>query len=142
MFEFLEKRKVVLVYIPLIIYWSLLFMGTTLPAPDVPSFGVGDKIKHLGAFFGLAVLLSFSFHYQNKNLLLKKYFLTGALLIAIFYGFLDELHQRFIPGRSSELLDWFADSLGAAAGIVFVYYLMKLLKYYPNTISKVNQTTS
>ena len=50
MFEFLEKRKVVLVYIPLIIYWALLLMGTTLPAPDVPSFGVGDKIKHFGAF--------------------------------------------------------------------------------------------
>ena len=140
MFEYLEKRKIAFVYIPLIIYWILLLIGTTLPAPDVPSLGVGDKFTHFGAFFGLAILLSFTLHYQNKNLLLKKYFLTATLIIASFYGFLDELHQKFIPGRSSEFLDWFADSLGAAAGIVFVFYLMKLLKYYPHTLTNVDQT--
>jgi len=141
LFEYIEKRKIVLVYIPLIIYWTLLLIGTTLPVPDVPSFGVGDKFIHFGAFFGLTVLLSFTLHYQNKNLLLKKYFLTATLIIATFYGFLDELHQSFIPGRSSEFLDWLADLLGTALGIMFVFYLMKLLKYYPHTLTKVDQTT-
>ena len=141
MFEYLEKRKVALVYIPLIIYWILLIIGTTLSAPDVPSFGVSDKFKHFGAYFGLAVLLSFSLHYQNKNLSLKKYFLTATLLIAAFYGCLDEFHQSFIPGRSAEFLDWVADSVGAAAGITFVYYLMKILKYSPGNLSKIDQTT-
>ena len=141
MFEYLEKRKLTLVYIPLILYWALLLMGTTLPAPDVPSFGVGDKFTHFGAFFGLAVLLSFTLHYQNKYILLKKYFLIAAFIIATFYGFLDELHQSFIPGRSNELLDWLADLVGAGLGIIFVFYLMKLLKYYPQTLTKVDQTT-
>jgi VanZ family protein len=141
LFEYLEKRKVSLVYIPLIIYWIILIIATTVPAPDVPSFGVSDKFKHFGAYFGLAVLLSFTLHYQNKNLLLKKYFLIAAWLIATFYGVLDELHQRFIPGRSAEFLDWFADALGAAAGIIFVHYLMKQMKYYPGNLPKVDQNT-
>ena len=141
MFEYLEKRKVALIYIPLIVYWIVLLVGTTLPATDVPSFGVSDKFKHFGAYFGLAVLLSFTLHYQGRNLLLKKYFLISAWIIASFYGMLDELHQRFIPGRSAEFLDWFDDALGAVAGCIFVYYVMKLLKYYPGTLSKADQTT-
>jgi VanZ family protein len=141
LFEYLEKRKVALVYIPLIIYWIILLIATTVPEPDVPTFGVSDKFKHFGAYFGLAVLLSISLHYQNKILLFKKKFLFASWLIATFYGLLDEFHQSFIPGRSAEFLDWLADSLGAAAGIIFVYYLMKLLKYYPQTLSKADQTT-
>ena len=54
---------------------------------------------------------------------------------------LDEIHQSFIPGRSAEFLDWIADALGAAAGCIFVFYLMKQLKYYPGTLSEVDQTT-
>jgi VanZ family protein len=141
LFEYLEKRKVLLIYVPLIIYWIVLLIGTTLPATHVPSFGVSDKFKHFGAYFGLAVLLCFTLHYQNKYLLLKNYFLLGTWIITSFYGMLDEIHQSFIPGRSAEFLDWFADALGAAAGCIFVYYLMKLLKYYPGALSKVDQTT-
>ena len=141
MFEYLEKRKVALVYIPLIIYWIILLIATTVPEPEVPSFGVGDKFKHFGAYLGLAVLLSFTLHYQNKNLLFKKYFLFAAWIIATFYGMLDEFHQSFIPGRSAEFLDWFADAVGAAAGCIFIYYLMKILKYYPGNLSKADQTT-
>ena len=140
MFEYLEKRKVALVYIPLIIYWSLLLMGTSLPAPDVPSFGIGDKFTHFGAYFGLAVLLSFTFHYQNKYLFLKKYFLTSTLVVVTVYGLLDEFHQSFIPGRSSEFFDWVADVIGAAAGIIFVFYLMKILKYSPSTFTKASHS--
>jgi len=136
LFEYLEKRKVILIYIPLIIYWSLLIIGTTLPATDVPSFGVGDKFKHLGAYFGLTVLLSFTLHYQNKYLFLKKYFLTSALIITSFYGILDELHQKFIPGRSGEFLDWVADAVGALLGTLFVYFLMKSTNHYPGFANK------
>ena len=85
-------------------------------------------------------LLCFTLHYQNKYIFLKKHFLISAFIIATFYGFLDELHQSFIPGRSNEFLDWLADLVGAGLGVIFVFYLMKLLKYYPNTLTKVDQT--
>ena len=47
------------------------------------------------------------------------------MIIVTFYGMLDEFHQSFIPGRSMEFFDWLADFLGAAAGITFVYGLIK-----------------
>jgi VanZ family protein len=40
-----------------------------------------------------------------------------ALLLASLYGVSDEVHQRFVPGRSMEFADWVADTLGAAVAI-------------------------
>lgn len=40
-----------------------------------------------------------------------------ALLVASAYGASDEWHQSFVPGRSTDLRDWIADTLGAASAI-------------------------
>lgn len=42
-------------------------------------------------------------------------FALGAALAAA-WGALDELHQRFVPGREADAVDVLADALGAAAG--------------------------
>jgi len=138
LFDYLEKRKVYFVYVPLIVYWLLLLIGTSLPTDDLPSVAISDKFKHFGAFFGLSILLALTLHYQNKFLLLKKYFLAAALIITSFYGLLDEIHQSFIPGRYNEFLDWVADSLGAIAGILLVFYVMKKFNYLPRTEIKIS----
>jgi len=129
LFEYLEKRKILLVYVPLILYWILLLIATSLPSKDLPSIGVYDKFEHFGAFFGLSVLLSLTFMYQNKYPLLKKYFWLSAFLFICFYGFLDEIHQLFIPGRECDILDWTADAIGAFIGVMLVLLLLKLFKY-------------
>ena len=139
MFEYLEKRKVPLIYFPLILYWIILFTATSLPAANLPSVAVGDKLKHFTAFFGLSVLLSLTLLYQNKVLLLKKYFLAAALIISSIYGLLDEIHQSFVPGRNNEFLDWVADSLGAAAGVFIVFYLLKKFKYFPKPLNNFSE---
>ena len=139
MFEYLEKRKVYLVYVPLIVYWIMLFIATTLPVSNLPSVDISDKIKHFSAFLGLSVLLSLTLIYQNKVLLFKKYFLTAALIISSLYGLLDEIHQSFVPGRNSEFLDWLADSLGSAVGVLIVFYLLKKFKYLPKPANNFSE---
>jgi len=136
LFEYLERRKVYLVYVPLIAYWIMLFIATTLPVSNLPSVAISDKIKHFGAFLGLSVLLSLTLIYQNKILLFKKYFIITAFIISSIYGLLDEIHQSFIPGRNSEFLDWFADSIGAAIGALIIAYLIKKFKYLPKPANK------
>jgi VanZ family protein len=113
----------------------MLFTATSLPAANLPSVAISDKIKHFGAFFGLSVLLSLTLLYQSKILFFKKYFLAAALVISSIYGFLDEIHQSFVPGRNSEFLDWVADSLGAVVGVFVVFYLLKKLKYFPKPVN-------
>ena len=129
MFEFLEKRKVWLVYIPLITYWLILFVATTLPVERLPSIGLTDKINHFIAYFVLAVLVNLTLIYQRKSKFLFKKALISTIVICLFYGALDELHQLLVPGRSAETLDWVADASGTFTGVLIVYFLINRLKY-------------
>lgn len=132
MFEFLSKRKVLLVYTPLIVYWLILFTATSIPTKDLPSIGFSDKVNHLMAYFVLSVLVYLTLLFQRKSELLFNYAPIVTLIISSFYGIADELHQMLIPGRSAEVFDWFADAIGAILGILLVYFLKSRLKYQPD----------
>jgi VanZ family protein len=41
---------------------------------------------------------------------------TFAVFVSALWGLSDEIHQAFVPGRSSELADLVADLFGSAAG--------------------------
>ena len=131
MFEFLEGRKILFVYAPLIIYWTILFTATTLPVESVPTFAISDKIHHLVAYFILSALLYLTLIYQRKSKTLFTYAPSVAILIASVYGALDEIHQILIPGRFAEILDWLADFVGTLLGVLLISYLIKKLKYIP-----------
>ena len=129
MFNFLERNKVLLVYLPLVFYWILLFTLTTLPTQSLPAVGVNDKLEHTLAYFGLSFLLYLTLLFQKKSVMLKKYAMLFTILIVLFYGVLDEVHQLLIPGRSCELLDFLADMLGGVLGIVVIKILIHIYKF-------------
>ncbi|MFA6597978.1 MAG: VanZ family protein [Ignavibacteriaceae bacterium] len=137
LYNFFEKNKLVTVFAPLVLYWIILFVATTLPAQQLPKTGVSDKIEHFLGYFLLTFLLSNTLFFQNKNKMFKKFPILVALLIVAFYGMIDEVHQYFIPGRFCDFYDWTADVTGAfAAGVI--YFLVK--KYFQSV--KVGQKTS
>ncbi|WP_345463208.1 VanZ family protein [Deinococcus carri] len=39
-----------------------------------------------------------------------------ALVLAVWFGALDEVHQAFVPGREAGITDWFFDLAGAWLG--------------------------
>jgi len=41
-----------------------------------------------------------------------------AVLASTVYGVTDEVHQRFVPGRTADLLDLAADAVGATIAAV------------------------
>jgi len=79
-----------------------------LPAPDgLPGF---DKLAHFGAYGLLATL-------WVRALAVRLAPTPAALiawLLAALFGISDEVHQSFVPGRSTEVADWLADASGAA----------------------------
>ncbi len=129
MFRFLEKRKVLLVYTPLVIYWSILLTTTSWPSITLPNTNITDKEYHLSGYFVLGILLNLTLIFQSKYPLLKKMHLLFTLLIGSFYGIFDEVHQHFIPGRSMEFLDFVADFSGLVLAVLFVLFLMKLFNF-------------
>lgn len=117
-----------LIYTPLIIYWCILFILTSLPSGIAISTDVSDKINHFGAYGLLSVLLYSCMHFQEKYKLFKNYPATFTLFFASIYGLLDEIHQMFVPGRSAEFLDWIANFLGSVTAVLITSYIIKILR--------------
>lgn len=124
--DFLKKNRAILIYLPLIIYWLILFIATSLPTDYIPSVGVGDKFSHFFAYMVLSVLLYFTFSLQTRSEILKKYPAIMTILVGSVYGILDELHQMLIPGRSAEFLDWIADFVGTIVGVLLARLLYRI----------------
>lgn len=61
----------------------------------------------------------------SASLTVLKIALT-AILIGIAYAASDELHQRFVSGRSGQLSDVLLDSCGVVAGVMLVYSSAKI----------------
>ncbi len=123
MYNYLARNKVFMIYIPLVLYWIVLLIATSIPGTSVPSVGVSDKLAHFTAYTILTVLLTFTISFQNKIKYLKQKAFISTLVIVNLYAVLDEIHQHFIPGRSMEFLDLLADFLGSILGVLIVYII-------------------
>ncbi len=104
----------------LILYCSLIYWlsaQSSLPAPML--FSHQDKVIHMGAYFVMGLI---AWRFFND------YFSKAAVVSIIslgycsLYGFLDEWHQSFVPGRDADALDWMADTAGASIAMLFIYF--------------------
>ena len=99
---------------PVAAYMALIFVLSAQPQPPLPP-QITDKQGHGIGYAGLAVTVSRAMAGGLAN---------GATLpaaaaawtIATAYAATDEWHQSFVPGRSSDVNDWYADAIGALAG--------------------------
>jgi hypothetical protein len=55
-----------------------------------------------------------------------------CVLLAVAYGITDEFHQSFVPGRSAELYDLYADAVGAIVGTA-VCWAWGIISLSPDT---------
>lgn len=96
---------------------GLIYYSSSIPAEDIPKFDIPgiDKLFHLVEYFILGILLvrAFANSYDKASF---KLILLLSVLIASIFGVLDELHQRFVPGRSPEIFDIFSDIIGSFLG--------------------------
>ena len=115
------------VFLALAVSWAgLIFYLSSQPGIDAPMLFPGqDKLFHLIAyavlgFFAMgSVRPSASGQHTRQQIWL-------VVLLVMFYGISDEIHQYFVPGRSSETLDALADALGALLGVWAMVYLVRV----------------
>jgi len=98
----------------LLIFVGCLFPGKELPKVDVPLI---DKWTHLVLFGG------FTFFWLCARPVLTLARVATLLLIAAALGGVIEILQGTITflGRSMELMDFVADSLGGILGVAFFW---------------------
>ena len=107
-----------LLFYCLFIYW--LSDQQTLPTPEL--FENQDKVLHFGAYFVMGLFAWRSF----RHLISPPIILTLITIVfCSLYALSDEWHQSFVPGRSSDVLDWIADTLGAGFSVFLLYKLQK-----------------
>jgi VanZ family protein len=91
-----------------------------------------DKVYHFIEYGILSFLLCRAFmNSQRKRL--SNYAMLFAILATVVFGMTDEIHQAFVPNRSSSVADWVSDALGAIAGI---FILRIWLKLYPQIMKR------
>ena len=101
---------------PALAYMALIWSVSSLSSPpstrDLP---FRDKGVHAVEYGVLAVLTARGFAASlgpGAGLRLVVYNVT----LGSFWGLVDEIHQAYVPGRSSELADVLADFIGAVLG--------------------------
>lgn len=98
----------------LLAYWALIFFGTHLPSARMPSLHASDKVYHCVAFAGLSFLLCWAI--PSSRVRWGKILVLSAV-VALSYAVLDEWTQQFIPGRTCDIWDVAADSVGVVLGL-------------------------
>ena len=103
----------------LVLGWmSLIAVMSHQSVVTGPSTATGmplaNKLDHLAEFAVLGALLwnAVSHHHPLPDVTPMMF----VLAIGAGYGALDELHQSLVPGRSMQLGDWLADTVGVALG--------------------------
>lgn len=100
----------------------IFYLSHGPPSADVPEWiFVHDKFSHAVAFGLLSALIYFAF--RGGHGIPPSQAVWLAAILASLYGATDEVHQRFIPGRESDWLDWLADVVGAVAMAIASFFL-------------------
>ena len=105
-----------LLWVPPLAYMLLIFhvSAQSDPMPELTS-RVWDKWLHLVEYGALAVLFCRALVGEGLG---RRQAFAIAFAATSAYGLTDEWHQLDVPGRMSSALDWLADALGAALGVV------------------------
>lgn len=112
------------IWFPSIIWGIFILIVTTIPGPDLPKiplFPGADKIAHLFLYgiFGYFLTKASKISFNRVTSMLF------PICIGVIFALLDEFHQKYIPGRSCDIIDFTADALGIIIGFLITWRIIK-----------------
>jgi hypothetical protein len=119
-------------FIPGIAWFFVVLILVCTPGKDLPKVGAWfeqidfDKFIHIGIFALLAFLFMYPFFKSSYSKKQQWYYCIKIAIATCIWGITTELLQKyFVSGRSFDLMDWAADSLGGLAALIFckIYFL-------------------
>ena len=101
--------------------WALVILALgSIPSLTPPIDLPLDKLGHFAMFAVLGALLAWGLHRARVRASLAWPLIAGVLV-----GAIDELHQRSVPGRSSDVADFIADFAGCALALWLTHHLLE-----------------
>jgi len=109
-----------------VIYAVLIFLFSAVPYLSAPrtKFQLVDKFYHLIEFGVFSFLLFLVFFKSNSNVFKKRPQLF-SVIFGVAYALSDEIHQKFVPGRSADLFDFLADCAGVILVQVILWFYLR-----------------
>lgn len=104
---------------------ALILIATTVPLTDIASRAAVpwlDKLVHGTLYLTLGWLVGAALCATGRRSVGAR---ASALLALSVFALLDEVHQRWLPGRVASLDDWAADVIGATIGLAVGMILWK-----------------
>jgi VanZ family protein len=107
---------------------AVIFALSSMARLPEPPAGLNDRGAHMIEYGGLA-LLTLRALAAGRWSEVRLPIAIGAVVIAVAYGFTDEVHQVFVPGRQCDLRDLAADAAGAgiAAAALWTWGIIRRL---------------
>ncbi|HEX5521149.1 MAG TPA: VanZ family protein [Longimicrobiaceae bacterium] len=96
---------------PAVLWAAALFAVSARATLPIDLHSGSDKLAHFGAYLILGLALGFARVRTGASFYI-------VLALGVLYGASDEFHQSFVPGRSADVADWIADSLGVLSGLL------------------------
>ncbi len=96
--------------------WALVIyiaISCLEPARYVPNLHLWDKLEHSSAFFGMT--------FWFGGLVRRRRYLWVAFWMLLFGGGIEIAQGLMKVGRSADILDFAADSVGIAVALVLLY---------------------
>jgi len=111
-----------------IFFMGAISLASSFPPPPAGGLEVSDVYLHMAEFFVLGLFSARMVHPTQTPPLRSGSILVSIAVVAA-YGFLDELHQHFVPGRTPSIKDWVCDILGGSGGIlVYAFFLRRFVR--------------
>lgn len=151
-FALTDKSKIkevafyALKWLPAVAVMVTIFCLSHQPAADSAETSTGlldilEKLFHLKLDHGIIREIAHGIEYFVLSLCVGAgfYFTCGdpeygfTALMCILFGFFDEIHQLYIPGRAFELFDVGVDTLGIICGILVWLLINRLIKKHKKT---------
>ncbi len=96
-------------------FWLALVVSTHVPhVPGLASRGM-DKLAHVAAYTVLTALMALNLQLAGGHLTWPHF--RWLWIAVVLFGAVDELTQPAF-GREASWLDWLADAVGAALGLI------------------------
>jgi VanZ family protein len=124
-----EKTSKLMRIVPAGFYNGLIWFLSSRPIfIDISGF---DKTAHIIEYGILGFLLSLGLSMSQNNFDKKAKY---AIVLGLILGTIDEIHQYFVPGRSTDIIDIAADFTGITLGILIWFSFIKLLNQRRNEL--------
>lgn len=109
---------------PVLVQMAFIFIASSIPDLQQLPGNISDKTGHgIGYAILGALLLRALARGRRAGVTWRTVLL--AIICAAAYGVSDELHQRFVPGRASDVYDVLADVEGATAASLGAWAILK-----------------